>query len=115
VRHTTWLRGRTLQETTPDLTILEALALSSRWHLWVITTPDGNIQLERHCKQNMQGGCQHHSYWLTSDNGRASNAATIETAFDQFDDDEQRQFLRTASLSPRWTFYGIAESEEAPV
>ena len=37
----------------------------------------------------------------------ASNADSIETALDFFDDEEQKKFLRVASLSQRWIFYGI--------
>ena len=103
---TPWMKNQQVTERIPDLTILEALAITHRWHTWVLTTPDGNIQIELHCKPDGKGGCRHHSYWLTSDNHRCANADSIETALDFFDDESQKAFLRTASLSERWTFYG---------
>lgn len=95
-----------MSEGIPNLTILEALAIAHRWHTWEIATPDGNIHLELRCKPDEQGNCKHHSYWFSSSNHNTSNADCIETAFDFFDNEEQRMFLREASLSLQWTFYG---------
>lgn len=96
-----------IEERIPDLTILEALAITTRWHLWAIVTPDGNVRIEMHCKSNKKGECRHHSYSLTSNNHLASNADSIEIALDFFDDEAQRKLLREASLSQRWIFYGF--------
>ncbi|GCE31980.1 hypothetical protein KDA_74640 [Dictyobacter alpinus] len=107
---TDWMKRQTVVERIADLTILEALVITNHWHTWIIATPDGNIQIEFHCKPDGQGRCRHHSYWLISDNHRASNAGCIETALDYFDDEAQRKFLREASLSQKWIFYGINKS-----
>ena len=67
LKDTNWMKSQMIVEHAPHLTILEVLAITHRWHTWAIATPDGNIQIEMHCKPNEQGGCQHHSYWLSSD------------------------------------------------
>lgn len=111
LKMTNWMKSQTIVERIPNLTILEALAIASRWHTWVIATLDGDIQIEFHCKPGELGGCRHHSYWLTSENHRASNADCLETALDFFDDEAQRVFLREASLSQRWIFYGLKNNQ----